>query len=55
MLPACRLLQNEQLQRAASVYPFGASHVSSIAPQWQVAVIFTVLPYRLILGMLLRV
>jgi hypothetical protein len=42
MLPACRRLQNEQLQRAASSYPFGASPVSSIAPQWQVAVIFIV-------------
>jgi hypothetical protein len=42
MLPACRRLQNEQLQRAASSYPFGASPVSSIAPQWQVAVILIV-------------
>jgi hypothetical protein len=42
MFAACRLLQNEQLQRAASFNPLGASPISSIAPQWQEAVIFIV-------------
>lgn len=42
MLPACRRLQNEQLQRAASAKLLGASPVSSIAPQWQLAVMIIV-------------